>query len=1114
MTKHFLKLKITFRFILIFSLLLASIPSPTSAYPAYTANSDLVIAGPYDTAASGSANWGITSGQQGNTSRDFITIGQKYRIRQNGSISRIRLYTVTTGDLTGFYLKIWRQDGSNYDLIGTSENLVSSLVSGNYATIDLATPLAVQEGDYVGYRMEATGNGFYFFARTSQTGVSSYLITNTTPSENDYNWTATPPNTVMSGAVLPIELYMTAPQVAFIGDSIIAGHPAHYSFLETTATTNINSTIEKQFGNLTGYTYQNMGIGSQETANISARFTADIINLKPKIVVIEGGVNDIAGSVAKSTFIANWTSILDAAQANSSITTIIVLKILPWTNGSTAQMQTRDDWNSSLATLAAGYSKAIVVDASSYVGQFRAGGDAGNLWDIQTAYNQDGVHFNQAGHTQIAQAIADNLPKPSATFDNDFSSWSSGNVTVNYNLIQTGGSTNTNISQTGSSGIEYSTDNSTWADATQETGGDGLTGLTSTASPGTDHTFVWDSTTDLPTTEDSTVYLRIRPNDGTTSAADWVTSNAFAVDNVAPSSVSAPTFGAISTSSIQITKPSTVTENGSGLYQWQARRNSSTELGYNATSTTSVSDSDLSPNTQYTYDAKFKDNQNNASSYGTQASKYTLIQTPSEISFDTITANSLTISASGTLSNLSSGSSGLYFAETSGNTGGSDSDWTQTNSYQNSGLSENTQYTFKVKARNGDGTETDYTTTSSKYTLADTPTNLSASSNSNSVSLSVDSFPNDTSGQSGYYFSRSGGGNSGWIQTNSWTDTGLSCGNSYTYAVKYRNGDGTETSEISTAKSTSGCGGGGMPAGWSNLPAAPTGGFKITVNQGINTTTNRVVTLNFNAGSDVKKMAVSMTGDFSDAGQEEYKPSLTWDLCSKMSGFIKKATCPDGQYTVYVKFYTAYGVASNVVSTKINLTTMPQFSTPAAPFTKNLYLNSKDSQVKTLQQFLNQNGYKLANSGVGSLGNETNFFGTLTSNALAKFQEANKDKVVGMMSERGFLGPITRQFINSFASSTTPAIPVQQPQNSISAIFITPLYIGLQSADVRRLQTLLATKPEIYPEGLITGYFGPLTRTAVQNFQLNFGVVASSSDPGFGYVGPMTRAKLQEVFGK
>jgi|GEM_PF-1176289 len=433
------------------------------------------------------------------------------------------------------------------------------------------------------------------------------------------------------------------------------------------------------------------------------------------------------------------------------------------------------------------------------------------------------------------------------------------------------------------------------------------------------------------------------------------------------------------------------------------------------------------------------------------------------------------------------------------------------------GLSENTQYSGRYAvAYNSAGESSHSSASTAIYTLADTPTNLSASSNSNSVTLSVDSFPNDTNGQSGYYFSRSGA-NSGWIQTSSWTDTGLSCGNEYTYSVKYRNGDGTETSEISTTKSTSGCGGGGSPAIWT-LPTVPTGGFKMSINSGALTASNRIVTLGFNAGADIKKIAISMTGDFTDASQEDYSASKQWDLCSKLGGAVKIQPCPDGVYKVYAQFYTIYGRSSSaaIVSGTITLksaTATSQNSSPAVTFTKNLNLGSKDSQVRILQQFLNQNGYKLANSGFGSPGNETDFFGSLTSVTLSKFQEANKDKATGLINEKGFLGPITRQFINSFKNTGSTTTPIKPRQGSISAIFTAPLWKGLQSNDVRRLQTLLATKPEIYPQGLTTGYFGPLTEKAVQTFQLNYGVVVSSSDPGFGYVGPLTRAKLQEVFG-
>jgi len=37
------------------------------------------------------------------------------------------------------------------------------------------------------------------------------------------------------------------------------------------------------------------------------------------------------------------------------------------------------------------------------------------------------------------------------------------------------------------------------------------------------------------------------------------------------------------------------------------------------------------------------------------------------------------------------------------------------------------------------------------------------------------------------------------------------------------------------------------------------------------------------------------------------------------------------------------------------------------------------------------------------------------------------------------------------------------------------LFRGISSDEVKDLQTFLSTDPDVYPEGLITGFFGPLT---------------------------------------
>jgi hypothetical protein len=70
------------------------------------------------------------------------------------------------------------------------------------------------------------------------------------------------------------------------------------------------------------------------------------------------------------------------------------------------------------------------------------------------------------------------------------------------------------------------------------------------------------------------------------------------------------------------------------------------------------------------------------------------------------------------------------------------------------------------------------------------------------------------------------------------------------------------------------------------------------------------------------------------------------------------------------------------------------------------------------------------------------------------------------------------------------------------------LALGEKSDDVRLLQTILSFNRTIYPEGLVTGYFGPITEAAVKRFQARYGIEQ------IGYVGPLTRAKLNEIFGK
>jgi hypothetical protein len=69
---------------------------------------------------------------------------------------------------------------------------------------------------------------------------------------------------------------------------------------------------------------------------------------------------------------------------------------------------------------------------------------------------------------------------------------------------------------------------------------------------------------------------------------------------------------------------------------------------------------------------------------------------------------------------------------------------------------------------------------------------------------------------------------------------------------------------------------------------------------------------------------------------------------------------------------------------------------------------------------------------------------------------------------------------------------------------------------VKLLQSWLALDSEVYPEAIVSGWFGPLTKAAVIRFQEKYfdDVLAPwGFSKGTGYVGKTTKAKLNELYG-
>ncbi len=76
------------------------------------------------------------------------------------------------------------------------------------------------------------------------------------------------------------------------------------------------------------------------------------------------------------------------------------------------------------------------------------------------------------------------------------------------------------------------------------------------------------------------------------------------------------------------------------------------------------------------------------------------------------------------------------------------------------------------------------------------------------------------------------------------------------------------------------------------------------------------------------------------------------------------------------------------------------------------------------------------------------------------------------------------------------------PAFASAQTFTQTLKFGSRGTQVSTLQTYLSEDPNIYPSGLVTGYFGSLTNSGVKRFQTQNMLTSD------GIVGPMTRSVL------
>lgn len=155
--------------------------------------------------------------------------------------------------------------------------------------------------------------------------------------------------------------------------------------------------------------YINRGISGQTTPQMLVRFRPDVVNLKPKVVVILAGTNDIAGNTGPSTLEMiedNIASMIEISKANNI--KVILCSVLPaydysWKPGIEPAQKIVDlnKWIKDYSN----QSKIIFVDYFTPMADERNG--------LKKEYSGDGVHPNLAGYKVmeplVEKAIAEAL---------------------------------------------------------------------------------------------------------------------------------------------------------------------------------------------------------------------------------------------------------------------------------------------------------------------------------------------------------------------------------------------------------------------------------------------------------------------------------------------------------------------------------------------------------------------------------------------------------------------------------------------------------------------------------------------------------------------------------
>ena len=176
-------------------------------------------------------------------------------------------------------------------------------------------------------------------------------------------------------------------RILFMGDSITEGWPLLDFFA--------------------GKPYVNRGISGQTTPQMLIRFRPDVIALKPAVVVLLAGINDIAGNTGPSTLemiTDNIFSMAELAKANKI--KVILCSVLPafdfpWRPSSFPAEK--------VATLNKMIKKYADANGILYLDYYSA--MVNDQKGLKADYSGDGVHPNKTGYEVMAPLVEKAIAK-------------------------------------------------------------------------------------------------------------------------------------------------------------------------------------------------------------------------------------------------------------------------------------------------------------------------------------------------------------------------------------------------------------------------------------------------------------------------------------------------------------------------------------------------------------------------------------------------------------------------------------------------------------------------------------------------------------------------------